>query len=239
MNDTSKSNGKIRRKSIVPKLKECTSIDRKNTELYITEGNSAAGSVIQTRDVKHQAVFPIRGKILNVAKGFKLLDSLKNEEAKGIVNAIGAGISDNCNADNSRYERIIISADSDYDGYHIQSLLASLFINLLPDLVKKGMVYALVSPLYGWTEKNGKMNFTNDQEIALKHKDFTRFKGLGEMDKDEFYEANMDPENRKLIRITYPEDLNEFNQIMTESSVKKDMLEQLGLINVREYKEES
>lgn len=109
VNDAKKSNGKIRRRSVVPKLLECTSKDRSDTELYITEGDSSKGSVVQTRDVKYQAVYPIRGKILNVARGINLLDSLKNEEVKGIVNSIGAGIGDKCNSENSRYERIILS----------------------------------------------------------------------------------------------------------------------------------
>lgn len=109
INDPKKNDGTIHRKSVIPKLKECTSRSRKNTELIITEGNSACGSVTATRDVKTQAVFPVRGKVLNVAKNLNLLDNMKNEEVRGIVNSIGAGIGEKTDYTKSRYERVIIS----------------------------------------------------------------------------------------------------------------------------------
>lgn len=124
------------------------------------------------------------------------------------------------------------------DGAQIAVLLSSVFINILPNLVKSGMVYILHSPLYGW--KEGKeYKFANDMKdippsIRGNKQKYTRYKGLGEMDDDEYHEACMNKDNRQLIQLQYPNDINEFNDLMVNSSDKKDLLLKLGKIVKRE-----
>lgn len=224
------TSGTVRRKSVVSKLVECSSRNREDTELFIVEGDSAAGSLIQARNVKTQAIIPIRGKILNTSRLIgDLVRCMKNEEICSIANAAGTGIVDDCDHKRSRYERYIICADADPDGLQISSLVISLFINILPDIVKSGMLYVAVPPLYGW--KEGKeFRFTSNQDEIPKNVEYKRYKGLGEMNPDELFYSAMNKDTRKLIQVQYPEDINLFNSILTEASVKYDILYDLGLI---------
>ena len=116
-------------------------------------------------------------------------------------------------------------ADADEDGKEIAVLLSGLFVNLLPTLVRAGMVYLSLPPLYGWKDKKGEFHFTNKQsEIPDNARERYRYKGLGEMDAEELRISTMDPETRRLIRLNYPEDVGAFNSILTSSSVKFQML---------------
>lgn len=223
--------GQVRRQSVVRKLRDCDSRSREGTELHICEGDSALGGMLPARDPRTQAVLPIRGKILNVSRLEDLNSALKNEEIRSIVNSIGAGIGDSADPSKSRYEKIVFYTDSDADGAEIRVLLAGIFINLLPELVKSGMVYTAVSPLYGYKDHKGQYGFTNYQnEIPSDAKEVFRYKGLGEMDPDELWQSCMNPETRRLVRINYPEDLGLFNSILTSSSVKYQMLVDSGVI---------
>lgn len=221
--------GQVRRSSVVRKLRECNSKTREGTELGICEGDSALGAFIQARNPATQAILPIRGKILNVSRLEDLSSSLKNEEIRSIVNSIGAGIGEDADPEKSRYDKIIFYTDADLDGLNIRALLASIFINLQPELVKSGMVYIALPPLYGWKDKSG-YHFANIMSEIPEGTKFTRYKGLGEMDPDELWESCMNPETRRLIRINYPEDLGAFNSIMTSSSVKYQLLVDMGVI---------
>lgn len=224
-------NGTVKRASQVRKLRECDSKVREGTELFIVEGDSAVGSAIQARDSKTQAVIPVRGKVFNVARCTNPKDALSNEETRAIVNVIGAGIGEETDPEKSRYEKIIFMADADEDGKEIAVLLAGMFVNLLPNLVKAGMVYISLPPLYGWKDKKGNFSFTNRQsDIPSNAKETFRYKGLGEMDADELRISTMDPETRRLIQLQYPEDINTFNGILTSSGVKYQMLEDSGVI---------
>lgn len=223
--------GQVRRQSVVRKLRDCDSKSREGTELHICEGDSALGGMLPARDPRTQAVLPIRGKILNVSRLEDINSALKNEEIRSIVNSIGAGIGDSADPSKSRYEKIVFYTDSDADGAEIRVLLAGIFINLLPELVKTGMVYTAVSPLYGYKDRKGQYGFTNYQnEIPSDAKEVFRYKGLGEMDPDELWQSCMNPETRRLVRINYPEDLGLFNSILTSSSVKYQMLVDSGVI---------
>lgn len=227
-NDTS---GTVRRKSVVSKLIECSSRNREGTELFIVEGDSAAGSLIQARDVKTQAIIPIRGKILNTSKfGGDIVRCVKNEEIRSISNAAGTGIGDDCDASRSRYDKYIISADADVDGLQICSLVTSVFINVLPDIVKAGKLYIANPPLYEWYDNKGNYCFTSNQEEIPDGVKYSRNKGLGEMDPPELYQSIMNPETRTLIKVKYPEDINRFNEILTSASAKYQILYELGLI---------
>lgn len=224
------TSGNVRRRSVVTKLKECTSKSRKDTELHICEGDSAAGPLITNRDIVTQAILPIRGKILNVSRyGGDLVKSLNNEEVRSIANAAGTGILDECDVSRSRYERYIIDTDADQDGLQISSLVVSLFVNLLGNIVKEGMLYVSIPPLYGWYEGK-EFKFGNDIKEIPDGIHFERFKGLGQMNPNEITDTLLDKNKRTLMRISYPEDLNRFNYILTSPSAKYEILSDLGLI---------
>ena len=167
----------IRRRSVVSKLVECTSKKRDNTELFIVEGNSALGPYLYVRDKEHQAVLPLRGKILNIT-GKSIKEAIQNKEICDIANSIGCGIGASCDAKKSRYERIIISADADEDGKQINCLVLSVFINLFPDLVKNGMVYVSMPPLYCWGDNVKNYGWCNRiEDVPAGVKNLHRFKG--------------------------------------------------------------
>lgn len=222
------SSGKVRRKSISDKLRECSSKTREGTRLFIVEGDSAGGSVLQARDVRYDAVLPIRGKILNVSN-VKPNDAMKNEEVRSIVNVAGTGMLGDCDASKSRYDEYLFCCDADADGYNIAALLSSIFVNLLPDLVRKGMVYVIVPPLYAWVD-HGKTRYTNKLEDIKDKSRMTRFKGLGEMNPDDIKNTFLNPDNQELVQLQYPDDLEKFNEAMTSAQLRYDMLSDMGLI---------
>ena len=241
LNGRSKDTGKVHRKSVVRGLIECTSPNLEGTELYIVEGNSASGTVARARNKKLQAVLPLRGKIKNIT--YKSISSaLKYDTVIKIINAIGAGVGNETDPDRCRYDKIIISTDSDADGYNIAALLMSVFINLTPNLVKSGRVYLLQPPLYGWIDKKLGYQFVDDvSEIPkniLESRQFTRYKGLGEMDDDEYKQSCMIPGQRRLYKIQYPSNLDEFNRILGTTSGRRELLKDLGLIRYIDTNEE-
>ena len=224
------SGDNIRRRSVVSKLVDCTSKKRENTEMFIVEGDSAKGPYLFTRNKELQAILPLKGKILNVT--FKSIkDAVQNSEICDIANAIGAGIGASCDASKSRYDKIIISSDADEDGKHITSLLASLFVNLFPDLVKEGKVWIALPPLFSWGDNPKNFGWCNDiNDIPKNVKTFHRFKGLGEMENAQLKYYCVDPETRREIQLEYPSDIDEFNRIVGSSQGKNDLLKELGII---------
>lgn len=231
LNDPISSNGKVKRRSVVKDLVECVQTKRDNTEIFFVEGKSAGGVAARARNNITQAVLPLRGKIKNITN-LSIKDALNSEEVRGIVNAAGCGVGDDCDPSRSRYDRYMISTDADPDGLHIVALLLSVFVNLLAPLVKEGLVYAVIPPLYGYTI-NGKNYYTDSLEEIPKDlretKRFTRFKGLGEMDDDQYEETCMNPNTRKVVQVQYPEDLERFNNILGTSSGKRELLVDLGV----------
>lgn len=219
----------IRRRSVVSKLVECTSKKREGTELFLVEGNSAAGPFLFTRNKETQAILPLRGKILNVTcKTVK--EAVQNAEICDIANSIGCGIGAGCDAKKSRYDSVILAADADIDGAHITSLLASLFVNMFPDMVKQGRVKIALPPLYCWGKDKKTYGWANDIKEVPKNVSYTRFKGLGAMENDQLKYFCVDPETRNEITLEYPSDIEEFNRIVGSSLGKNDLLKSLGII---------
>ena len=219
----------IRRRSVVSKLVECTSRKRKDTELFIVEGDSAKGPFLFTRNQELQAVLPLRGKILNITNK-TVKEAVRNSEICDIANAMGCGIGANCDASKSRYERILLSSDADVDGAHITCLIASVFINLFPDMVKQGRVYITLPPLYCWGNNVKNYGWCNSPDEIPKGVTVTRFKGLGEMNQDQLKYFLVDPNTRREMRLDYPSDINEFNRILGSAQGKHELLEEFGIL---------
>jgi len=216
----------VRRKSALEnttlpgKLADCISTDLETSELFIVEGDSAGGSAKQARDRNFQAILPIRGKILNVEKA-SMDKLLKNEQISDILVAIGTGVGDDFNISKLRYGKIIIMTDADVDGAHIRTLLLTLFYRYMRGLIEEGRVYSAVPPLYA-ARYNGKVKYMySDEELEKFRKnmksqkfELQRYKGLGEMNAQQLWETTMNPETRKLIRITV-EDAEEADLIFS------------------------
>jgi DNA gyrase subunit B len=190
------------------KLADCSSRDPSESELFIVEGDSAAGPAKQARDSRVQAILPIRGKIINVQKVTENR-ALQNEEISALIKAIGTGIKTQFNGDESRYDKIIFLTDADVDGAHIRTLLLTFFFKFMPGLITGGKVWISEPPLYRLKASSG-ITYLKDDEALAKFKkenknkkfDTSRFKGLGEMNAGELWETAMNPETRTLIKVT-------------------------------------
>lgn len=219
----------IRRRSVVSKLRECTSKSRENTELLITEGNSAAGPVCRARNNILQAVLPLRGKILNVTN-MSPKDAVRSQEVCNIVNSVGCGLASQCDSSKSRYDRVIYIGDPDADSYNITCLVLSVFINMLPDMVRAGKVYITMPYLYLWYDKSGNMHGSNDRKEIPDNVKFSRCKGLGECEDEELGYMCINPKTRNIVQVDYPSDIAEFNRIVGSGQGKRDLLTDLGII---------
>ena len=194
------------------KLANCNCKDPAQCEIFIVEGDSAGGSAKTARNREFQAIFPIRGKILNVEKA-SINKILANAEIKTMVYAFACGFSEGYGNDfdisKLRYNKIIIAADADVDGAHIATLLLTLFYRFMPELIYEGHVYIAMPPLYKAIPngKSGKEEYLYDDKALEKyrktHKDFKlqRYKGLGEMDAEQLWETTMNPETRMLKQV--------------------------------------
>lgn len=213
---------------------DCNTKDREKAEIYIVEGNSAAGSAMQARDVETQAILPLRGKFIN-AYTSDVASLLKNAEVATIVSSIDAGIFQDVNIQKSRYNKVIIFSDADEDGKNIACLLISFFMHTMPELIDAGLLYLALPPLYG-TYKNKKFIPINDEETKndylSKGYHITRYKGLGEMNPEQLKISCMSPETRQIIRIDRSAECDErVRRIMgSDTSYRRQLLQEVGIL---------
>ncbi len=188
------------------KLSDCSSKKLEKTEVYIVEGDSAAGSGKMARDKEFQAILPLKGKILNVEKS-NPTKALSSEEIVNLITAIGTGVKENFELKKLRYGKVIILTDADVDGQHIATLLLTFFFRYVPELIENGNIYMAVPPLYRVRKKKDYYVYSEDELKKLFTKlggkaDVQRFKGLGEMNAQQLWDTTMDPKKRILKRIT-------------------------------------
>ncbi len=211
------------------KLADCSNKTAEDTEIFIVEGESAGGSAKQARNRKTQAILPLKGKILNVESA-STAKIMANKEINDLSTALGVGLAKKFNLADLRYERIIIMTDADVDGAHIAALLITFFYRFMPGLIEQGRLYMAMPPLFRITQ-GSKSVYASDEahKENLLANTFTgrgkieigRFKGLGEMMPAQLKETTMNPESRKLARITIDEDNLPSTEALVETLMGK------------------
>ena len=228
------------------KLADCTSTDPSECEIYLVEGDSAGGTAKTGRDRRFQAIMPLRGKILNVEKA-SLNRALESEEIKNMITAFGCGIDQKddtgryitrCDVEKLKYDKIVSMTDADVDGAHIRILLITFIYKFMRPVIEQGHLYAAQPPLYKVTKKVGTKEeryFYDDKSLndymeSIDRKgEIQRYKGLGEMDKEQLWETTMNPEKRTLVRITVEDAERAYDKIKVlmgdEPELRREFIE--------------
>ena len=203
--DLARRKGVFEGSTLPGKLSDCQDRRMEYTELFLVEGDSAGGSAKDARDSRFQAILPMRGKVLNVEKS-RLDKVYSNESLIPIIQALGCGIGEEFNSEKLRYGKIIIMADADVDGSHIQVLLLTFFFRHMRQLIEDGHIFLAKPPLYKVVKgKQEKYAFSDEERDKILAEfgggQAERYKGLGEMDKEQLWETTMDPERRTIIKV--------------------------------------
>lgn len=222
--ELNREKNKVMRDSSMPvKLVDCEITHAPISEIFISEGDSALGGLKAIRDSRYQALFPIRGKILNVLKASPK-DIMQNQETQDIIKCLDCGLGEDFDIEKMRYHNVVIAADADVDGSAISNLLITWFWILMPEVIKQGRLFRMLSPLYEIIVSKDEVYYCvnsqekEDIENKLKKenkeiKKINRFKGLGETDPDVLFEVGMNPETRRIAQITI-EDVEKAEEII-------------------------
>lgn len=216
--EATRRKGVLESASMPGKLRDCSSRTPSECEIFIVEGDSAGGSAVGGRDPEHQAILPIRGKILNVEKA-RLDRALSSDTIRSLITAFGTGIGEDFDISKLRYGKIVIMADADVDGQHIATLLLTLLFRYMSPLIEGGHTFIAMPPLYRikWTNAEHEFAYSDKERDELlaagaaanrrlpKEGGIQRYKGLGEMNDHELWETTMDPEHRILKQVTLDE----------------------------------
>jgi DNA gyrase/topoisomerase IV subunit B len=204
------------------KLRDCSN---RSGELFVVEGDSAGGSIIQSRDPRIHAVLPLRGKSIPNATTKK--DILKNKEVEELIMAIGAGVGPHFDISKMRYDKIICATDADFDGAHIACLLSMAMAILLPDVVKAGKYYIAQTPLFAINEKKTFTPLWTEKELIKARKQnrtITRFKGLGELSPAQLKVCLLDEPTRNLMPITYSKNMDDLVSLFSSAEEKRKLV---------------
>ena len=217
--DVARTKNALEAAPLVGKLASCTGRKAEQNELFLVEGDSAGGSAKQGRDRRFQAILPLRGKPLNAEK--KRLDQvLNNEEFRSIITALGTNIDESFDLSSLKYHKVIILSDADQDGAHIRAILLTFFYRYMKELITAGHVYIGMPPLYKVQRGNKVQYAYDDNELrkitkgSTKGYQLQRYKGLGEMNPEQLWETTMDPNERKLMRVSI-EDAAQAERLVT------------------------
>lgn len=222
--ELNREKNKVLRDSSMPvKLVDCEITHAPISEIFISEGDSALGGLKAIRDSRYQALFPIRGKILNVLKASPK-DIMQNQETQDIIKCLDCGLGEDFDIEKMRYHNVVIAADADVDGSAISNLLITWFWVLMPEVIKQGRLFRMLSPLYEIIVSKDEVYYCvnsqekEDIENKLKKenkeiKKINRFKGLGETDPDVLFDVGMNPETRRIAQITI-EDVEKAEEII-------------------------
>ncbi|MBU1077808.1 MAG: hypothetical protein KKH98_10985 [Spirochaetes bacterium] len=209
------------------KLRDCSS---KFGELFVAEGESAAGGLVDCRDPRKHAILPLKGKIPSAATA---KDILKNKEIGELITSLGTGVGPNFNIDSLKYSKVICATDADDDGLHIFSLLTLALAILVPDVIKNGHYYYAETPLYAINEKNNFVPLWTNEDITNArnaNKPLLRVKGLGEMNPDQLKVVLINEKTRRLIPITYSSNIDRMVKLFTDSEEKRKLLDGVWMI---------